>query len=93
MRIAAAFTQGDSDYLFVGRNGVFYDRKGRDWDATIIKISDAPISIRQSFFSPYKKVASFVGDQFAKFAASKEKVVQGSLEVAAVAPVPQTPPQ
>jgi hypothetical protein len=33
MTIAACFTQGDSDYLFAGRNGVFYDRKGRDWDA------------------------------------------------------------
>ena len=33
MKVAACFTQGDSDYLFVGRNGVFYDRQGRDWDA------------------------------------------------------------
>ncbi len=38
MTIAAAFTAGDADNLRVGRNGVFYDRKGRDWDATIIKI-------------------------------------------------------
>jgi hypothetical protein len=34
MTIAAAFTDGDSDNLMVGRNGVFYDRQGRDWDAT-----------------------------------------------------------
>jgi hypothetical protein len=61
MKLAAAFTQGDSDYLFVGRNGVFYDRGGRDWDATIVKISDTPMSIRQSFLTPYKKVAAFVG--------------------------------
>lgn len=83
LRIAAAFTQGDSDYLFVGRNGVFYDRAGRDWDATIVKISDNPISIRQSFFAPYKKVAAFVGDQFARFAASKDKDIQGGLTSAA----------
>ena len=31
-------TNGDSDNLMVGRNGLFYDRKGRDWDATIAKI-------------------------------------------------------
>jgi hypothetical protein len=90
LRIAAAFTQGDSDYLFVGRNGVFYDSAGRDWDATIVKISEAPISIRQSFFSPYKKVASFVADQFTRFAASKEKVVQGGLEAAAAPAAPPT---
>jgi hypothetical protein len=92
-RIAAAFTQGDSDYLFVGRNGVFYDRAGRDWDATIVKISDAPISIRQSFFAPYKKVASFVGDQFARFAASKDKAVQGRLESTVAEPVSPASPQ
>jgi hypothetical protein len=93
LRIAAAFTQGDSDYLFVGRNGVFYDRAGRDWDATIVKVSEAPISIRQSFLSPYKKVAAFVGEQFAKFAASKEKVVEAkAVEAVSAAPAPPTAP-
>ncbi|HEY5080235.1 MAG TPA: hypothetical protein VII43_10320, partial [Opitutaceae bacterium] len=86
MTVAAGFTQGDSDYLFVGRNGVFYDRAGRDWDATIVKVVESPISIRQSFFAPYKKVAAFVEDQFAKFAASKDTAVQGGLTTAAAAP-------
>ncbi|RRJ95034.1 hypothetical protein Ga0100231_012650 [Opitutaceae bacterium TAV4] len=79
IKIAAAFTQGDSDYLFVGRNGIFYDRKGRDWDATITSIVDNPVSIRQAFWSPYKKVAKFVEDQVAKFAAEKEKAADASL--------------
>ena len=55
MTIVAAFTAGDTDNLMVGRNGIFYDRQGRDWDATITKIVDNPISIRQAFWSPYKK--------------------------------------
>src|SRR5271165_316839 len=86
MRVAAGFTQGDSDYIFVGRNGVFYDRGGRDWDATVVKISECPISVRQSFFAPYKKVASFVQEQFAKFAASKDQSAQGRLGSAVAAP-------
>ena len=73
MTIAAAVTAGDSDQLMVGRNGVFYDRLGRDWDATIVKIIDHPISIRQAFWSPYKKVARLVADQVQKFAAAKAK--------------------
>ncbi len=56
--IAAAFTNGDSDNLIVGRNGVFYDRKGDDWDATITKIVANPISVRQAFWSPYKKLVA-----------------------------------
>jgi hypothetical protein len=71
MNIAAAFTAGDSDYLIVGRHGVFYDGEGRDWNATIVRISDHPISIRQAFWSPFKKAAAAISDQMQKFAASK----------------------
>jgi len=73
MTIVAAFTNGDSDYLLVGRNGVFYDRRGRDWDATITKIIDNPISVLQAFWSPYKRIAKFVEDQINGFAAAKDK--------------------
>jgi hypothetical protein len=75
MTIAAAFTAGDSDQLMVGRNGVFYDRAGRDWDATITKIVDHPISIRQAFWAPYKKAARLVAEQVQKFAAARAKGV------------------
>ena len=73
--IAAAFTAGDSDQLMVGRNGVFYDRQGRDWDATITRIVDHPISLRQAFWSPYRKAARMVSEQLQKFAAAKAKAV------------------
>ncbi|ACG73051.1 conserved hypothetical protein [Anaeromyxobacter sp. K] len=87
MKIAACFTQGDSDYLMVGRNGLFYDRQGRDWDATIVKIVDNPISIRQAFFSPYKKFLRMIEDQVARFAAAKEKASEARLAAGAEAGV------
>ncbi len=70
MTIAACFTQGDSDYLFVGRHGLFYDRQGRDWDTVITSIVDNPISIRQAFWSPYKKFVRMIEEQVAKRAAA-----------------------
>ncbi|MFZ4550481.1 MAG: hypothetical protein ACOYNB_01530 [Aquabacterium sp.] len=73
MTIAAAFTSGDSEQLMVGRNGVFYDRLGRDWDATITRIVEHPISIRQAFWTPYRKAASLVAEQAQKFAAARAK--------------------
>lgn len=79
MSIAAAFTAGDSDYLMVGRNGVFYDRQGRDWDATIVRIIDNPISIRQAFWSPYKKLAKMISEQLQKLAASKAGAADDAL--------------
>ncbi len=72
MAIAAAVTGGDIDNLMVGRNGVFYDRKGGDWDATITKIVDNPISIRQAFWTPYKKLIRLIEEQTAKRAATAE---------------------
>jgi len=68
MTIAAAFTAGDSDQLMVGRNGVFYDRDGNDWDATIVKLVEHPISMRQAFWSPYKQMAKLINDQIEKVA-------------------------
>ena len=73
LSIVAAFTAGDSDNLMVGRNGLFFDRDGKDWDATITKIVDNPISIRQAFWSPYKKMVRFVEDQVHKRAADADK--------------------
>jgi len=85
IKIAACFTQGDSDYLFVGRNGIFYDRKGRDWDATISSIADNPISIRQAFLSPYKKFLRFIEEQVAKRAAAADAEANTKLANAATA--------
>ncbi len=72
MTIAACFTQGDSDYLFIGRHGVFYDRAGNDWDAVITGIVDNPISIRQAFWSPYKKFVRMIDEMAAKRAAAAD---------------------
>ncbi len=72
MTIAAAITDGDSDNLMVGRNGVFYDRKGRDWDATVVKIVENPISVREAFWAPYKRVIRFVEEQISKRAAAAD---------------------
>ncbi|HXT38396.1 MAG TPA: hypothetical protein VN887_00085 [Candidatus Angelobacter sp.] len=83
MTVAAAFTGGDSDYLMVGRNGLFFDRKGRDWDATITKIIENPISIRQAFWSPYKKLVRLVEEQVAKRAAAADAATGTQLSAAA----------
>jgi uncharacterized Fe-S cluster-containing radical SAM superfamily protein len=91
MLIAAAFTGGDSDNLRVGRNGVFYDRQGRDWDATITKIIENPISIRQAFWAPYKKVVRMIEEQVAKRAAEADAAATQTLGQSATAVVTADP--
>jgi hypothetical protein len=72
MNIAAAFTQGASDFLFVGRHGIFYDRQGNDWDAVVTSIVENPISLRQAFWSPYKKFIRMIDEMAAKRAAAAD---------------------
>ena len=101
-QIVAAFTAGDSDNLMVGRNGVFYDREGKDWDATITKLVENPISIRQAFWAPYKKFIRLVEEQVARRASAADAEAQAKIQSAAestanadreaAAPRPAAPP-
>ena len=83
MTIAAAFTGGDSDNLMIGRNGIFYDRQGRDWDATITRIVENPISIRQAFWASYKRLVRMIEEQIAKRAAAADALATEKLASAA----------
>src|SRR5208283_583503 len=90
MSVVAAFTDGDSDNLMVGRNGLFYDRKGQDWDATITKIVEKPISIWQAILSPYTRIGRLIGEQIQKAAAARDQAAQAAAAQAAAA-APQMP--
>lgn len=93
-QIVAAFTGGDSDNLMVGRNGIFYDRQNRDWDATITKVVENPISVRQAFWAPYKKLVRLIEEQVAKRAAAADAAANTRLEstAAAAATADKAPP-
>ena len=81
--IAAVLTDGDVDGLREGKNAVFYDRDGNDYTAKVVAIVDNPISIRQAFWAPYKKVARMINDKIDKAAAEKnEKSMTGLTEAA-----------
>ena len=76
--IAAVLTDGDVDGLREGKNAVFYDRDGNDYTAKVVAIVDNPISIRQAFWTPYRKLARMINDRIDKKAAEKnEKSMSG----------------
>ena len=51
---------------------MYYDNSGLEWDAVITKIIDNPISIAQSFWSPYRRMAKAVENLITKSAADKD---------------------
>jgi hypothetical protein len=79
-QIAAALTNGDSDNVFPGRNGIFYDREGKDWDATVTRVVSNPISVRQAFWSPYRKLFKAIEETVQKRAQAAEASSAGKLE-------------
>lgn len=72
MQIVAAVTQGEIKNLNVGKNAIFYDNDGLDYDATVTKIIDNPISIRQAFWTPYRKFGNWIQEKINKSAAEKD---------------------
>lgn len=78
--IAVVFTAGDAANLIVGRNGVFRDLDEKLWDATIVRIIENPIGVREAFFMPYVRIGRFVGMQLEKWAVSRDKEMQKQME-------------
>ena len=72
MQIVAAMTQGEIKNLMVGKNAIFYDNEGNDYDAVVTKIIDNPISIRQAFWTPYRKFGNWIQEKINKSAAEKD---------------------
>jgi len=85
LTIVAAVTAGSVDNLLVGRNGVFFDRKGDDWDATVTRVVENPTAVREAFWSPYKRFLRLVQDQISKRAAAADAEANRALEAHAAA--------
>ena len=87
LQIVAAMTQGEVNNLSIGKNAVFYDNDGLDYDATVTKIIDNPISIRQAFWTPYRKFSNWIEEKINKSAAEKDAKAFGDLTAKADAAV------
>ncbi len=86
MNIVAAMTAGSDAFLREGRNGVYVDNKGNDWDATLVKIVRNPISIKQAMWAPYLRLNQMAAEQIAKFAGNTAKKVETAVTVPAKTP-------
>ena len=78
--IVSVMTEGDIANLRPGKRGIFYDRAGRDYDAVITRIVDNPISIRQAFWSPYRRFWEFCKNLINKSATEKDSKIMADLQ-------------
>ena len=91
--VCAVVTAGYTSSLYAGRNGIFYDCDGNDWDAVVAKVVEAQVSLVEAFWAPWAKIGSTIAEQCKKFLSSKQdaavaKVGEG---VASAATPPAAP--
>ena len=94
LNIVAAVTVGDVGDLIVGKNAVYYDNSGAEWDAVITKVIENPISISQAFWSPYRRISKAIEDLIGKSAADKDAKIMADASAkinAAPASIPAAP--
>ena len=83
--ILAVFTAGAISGLTVGRNGIFFDQDGKDWEATVCHVAPNVINLAEAFFAPWRKVGAAVTDTLHKFIASKNDAATEAMTTKATA--------
>ncbi len=81
--ICAAITAGCTAPLYVGRNGIFFDRDGLDWDATVTKIVESQVSLKEAFWAPWRKLGQTVAEQVKKFIGDRQTAATAGVTKAA----------
>ena len=84
--ICAVVTAGRTVPLYAGRNGLFVDRDGNDWNAVITKMVEAQVSLREAFWAPWSKIFSTVAEQAKKFLGAKQEAAAAQVGKVTAAP-------
>ena len=78
--VCAVVTAGAVAQLYVGRNGVFFDRDGKDWDAVVTKVVENQVSLAEAFWAPWRKLGEGVASTVKKFLDDKQAAAQKNVE-------------
>ena len=94
--VCAVVTAGPTAGLYVGRNGIFLDCNGQDWEAVVAKVVESQVSLKEAFWAPWAKIASTISEQCKKFLSSKQDAAVAQVgeqaTAAAAAPKPAEAP-
>ncbi len=68
--VGAAVTRGNMRLLCTGKRGVFFSADGTEWDAKIVDVLEAPVSLWEAVKYPFRKLADFAGKQIGRITSS-----------------------
>ena len=89
--VAVPATSGTKGNLGVGKRGIFFDVKGHEYDALVIKIIDNPISLREALVAPFTRLWSFILGKIEAMSGTLEKKLQTSTDTLLKSPQKPTP--
>ena len=81
--ICSVVTKGPIARLYPGRNGVFHDLDGKEWEAVITKIVENQVSLAEAFWLPWKKVGEGISSAVKKFFGDKQAFGQKTVDTGA----------
>lgn len=77
--VAAPITAGERGGLRVGKRGILLGRDGKEWDAEVVDVVEAPISISEAVRSPFVKLGTFLSERIQALAANTLESAQKTL--------------
>ena len=70
--ICAVVTAGGIASLYAGRNGLFLDRDGQQWEAVITKVVENQVSLVEAFWAPWRKIGQGIAKALGKFLGDRQ---------------------
>lgn len=81
--ICSVVTKGSIGRLYAGRNGVFHDLDGNEWEAVVTKVVENQVSLAEAFWMPWRKVGDAVSATVKKFLGDKQSSAQKTIDKSA----------
>ena len=78
--ICSVVTKGSIGRLYVGRNGVFHDLDGNEWEAVVTRIVENQVSLAEAFWMPWRKVGDAISGTVRKFLGDRQSSAQKTID-------------
>ncbi|MDP6439576.1 MAG: hypothetical protein QGH74_08085, partial [Candidatus Brocadiia bacterium] len=83
--VAVPATWGTKGNLAVGKQGVFFDIDGKEYDAKVVQMIENPICLDEALVAPFVRLWGFVTNKVEGLYTAAEKKLQARLEKAGTA--------
>ena len=74
--VAVPVTSGTKGNLSVGKRGVFFDTRGKQYGARVVQMVENPISLGEALAAPFVRMGQLVAGKIEKFSGAAEKGLQ-----------------